>query len=179
MSCAGSKAITSPPESVSSFVSLILATQRSAVSGATVSGSKPEKPSMTALSVPCPRPVHASEPYKIAFTRFKRARSSLLNAAMKAAAAFIGPTVCEDDGPIPILNRSKTLIMQQDRTWRRLLLLEPRDDFAWDRLDLVHLVLVRNEDDFLHADGEVRFQLLDALIDRAHDCAFARAITVL
>lgn len=29
---------------------------------------------------------------------------------MKAAAAFIGPTVCDDDGPIPILKRSKTLI---------------------------------------------------------------------
>ena len=28
-----------------------------------------------------------------------------------AAAAFIGPTVCEDDGPIPILNSSKTLII--------------------------------------------------------------------
>ena len=30
---------------------------------------------------------------------------------MKAAAAFIGPTVCEDEGPIPILKRSKMLIM--------------------------------------------------------------------
>jgi len=27
----------------------------------------------------------------------------------KRAAARIGPTVCEDDGPMPILNRSKTL----------------------------------------------------------------------
>ena len=30
-----------------------------------------------------------------------------------AAAAFIGPTVCDDDGPIPILNSSKTLIIAQ------------------------------------------------------------------
>jgi hypothetical protein len=28
-----------------------------------------------------------------------------------AAAAFIGPTVCDDDGPTPILNSSKTLII--------------------------------------------------------------------
>ena len=28
-----------------------------------------------------------------------------------AAAAFIGPTVCDDDGPMPILNSSKTLII--------------------------------------------------------------------
>jgi hypothetical protein len=30
---------------------------------------------------------------------------------MNAAAAFIGPIVCEDEGPIPILNRSKALII--------------------------------------------------------------------
>jgi hypothetical protein len=30
---------------------------------------------------------------------------------MNAAAAFIGPTVCEEDGPIPILNSSKMLMM--------------------------------------------------------------------
>ena len=29
----------------------------------------------------------------------------------KAAAAFIGPTVCDDDGPMPILNSSKMLII--------------------------------------------------------------------
>ena len=29
----------------------------------------------------------------------------------KAAAVFIGPTVCDDDGPIPTLNSSKTLII--------------------------------------------------------------------
>ena len=33
---------------------------------------------------------------------------------MKAAAAFIGPIVWDDDGPIPILNRSNTLIMPDD-----------------------------------------------------------------
>jgi hypothetical protein len=30
---------------------------------------------------------------------------------MYATAAFIGPTVCDDDGPIPILNSSKTPII--------------------------------------------------------------------
>ena len=30
---------------------------------------------------------------------------------MNIPAAFIGPTVCELDGPMPTLNRSKTLIV--------------------------------------------------------------------
>jgi hypothetical protein len=32
-------------------------------------------------------------------------------ASMNAAADRIGPTVCEEEGPIPILNKSKALIM--------------------------------------------------------------------
>jgi hypothetical protein len=34
---------------------------------------------------------------------------------MNVAAAFIGRTVCVHEGPIPILNRSKTLITAVDR----------------------------------------------------------------
>jgi len=39
------------------------------------------------------------------------ARSRPSSARMNAAAAFMGPMVCDEDGPIPILNRSKTLII--------------------------------------------------------------------
>ena len=45
--------------------------------------------------------------------------------ARKALAAFIGPTVCDDDGPRPILKRSKTLIMLSRRSRRYLLLVAP------------------------------------------------------
>src|SRR2546430_11815766 len=49
--------------------------------------------------------------------------------------------------------------------------LEPRDDLARNGLDLLHLVLVRNEDDLLRANRKVRLELLDALVDRPHDGA--------
>ena len=39
-------------------------------------------------------------------------RSLARKASMNAAAALIGPTVCDDDGPMPILNRSNMLIMR-------------------------------------------------------------------
>ena len=67
---------------------------------------------MTALSVAWPLPVKASEPNSVTSTRAARATApSDASPAAKAAAAFIGPTVCEDDGPTPILKRSKTLII--------------------------------------------------------------------
>ncbi len=70
------------------------------------------EPEHDALSVRWPFPVHASDPSKVTFRRLRlRALVARSSAATKAAAAFIGPIVCEDDGPIPILNRSKTLII--------------------------------------------------------------------
>ena len=85
-------------------------TSGSTASGSTVSGCSPERPSRTALSVACPRPVRASEPYRSARTRRTCARTPARSSARtKRRAAHIGPTVCELDGPMPILNRSKTL----------------------------------------------------------------------
>src|SRR5438105_1438317 len=49
--------------------------------------------------------------------------------------------------------------------------LEPGNDLARDGLDLLRLVSVRNEDDLLRSDRQVRLELLDAIIDRSHDGA--------
>ena len=61
-------------------------------------------------------PVKASEPTA---QRRRVATRSIAPVATSppanAAAAFIGPTVCDDDGPMPILNSSKTLIIARPR----------------------------------------------------------------
>ena len=75
----------------------------------TVSGSCPARPSSTALSLPWPLPVAPSDPYISAFTRVVSASvPSCARRVTKMRAARIGPTVCELDGPMPILKRSKT-----------------------------------------------------------------------
>jgi len=76
----------------------------------TVSGSCPMSPSRMALSLPCPLPVAPSEPYRVTLTRVTRAsKSRSRNRSANSRAARIGPTVWELEGPMPILNRSKTL----------------------------------------------------------------------
>src|SRR4051794_25637586 len=79
-------------------------------STSTLSGSCPESPSRMALSLPCPLPVAPSEPYSVTLMRatFSNNPESRRRTA-NWRAARIGPTVCELDGPMPILNRSKTL----------------------------------------------------------------------
>src|SRR6185437_13974443 len=88
-------------------------------SGSIRSGQLPSSPQITALSVPWPRPVADSEPYSSTCTRATRSRTcpgldpgspvSPSQRSTKRAAARIGPIVCEDDGPMPILKMSKTL----------------------------------------------------------------------
>ena len=81
------------------------------LSGAIWSGNSPLKPSSTARSVPCPCPVSASDPYRFASTRAAfSSKPSERSPATNAAAALIGPTVCELEGPIPILNISNKLV---------------------------------------------------------------------
>src|SRR5829696_6265938 len=84
---------------------------RSGVSaGSTTSGRSPIKPSATAGMLPWPLPVAPSDPNSSTPTR--RTEASVPSSASPRAnlsAAIIGPTVCELDGPMPILNRSKTL----------------------------------------------------------------------
>src|SRR5262245_42621722 len=82
-------------------------TSAATASGSTVSGRSPDRPSRTATSVVWPRPVSASEPYSS--TRTCAAAPAASAAWAKRRAAHIGPTVCELDGPMPILNRSNTL----------------------------------------------------------------------
>ncbi len=67
---------------------------------------------MTALTLPCPCPVAPSDPNSSARTPATAADCPLpASDAANIPAATIGPTVCELDGPIPILNRSKTLMV--------------------------------------------------------------------
>src|SRR5689334_5375723 len=88
------------------------ATRGSATSGSTRSGCSPSRPSTTALTVPCPCPVAPSEPNISARTLAVRLSNPLpASRDTNACAARIGPTVCELDGPIPTLNRSKTLMV--------------------------------------------------------------------
>ena len=72
-------------------------------STSTVFGSSPKNPTMMALSVPCPLPVSANDPWR---EQWIWATGFPSKARAKAAAARMGPTVCEDDGPIPIENMS-------------------------------------------------------------------------
>ena len=75
----------------------------------TSSGLNPINPSNTPLSVPCPKPVKPSEPYSCTETRTVcLSKSCLCRYSTNIFAARIGPTVCELDGPMPILNRSNT-----------------------------------------------------------------------
>ncbi len=91
-----------------------LSATRSASSGSAVSGRSPAKPRSTARSVAWPLPVKAREPRSSACSRasgpvpgFRPSGSR--STSRKRAAATIGPIVCDDDGPIPILKMSKTL----------------------------------------------------------------------
>src|ERR1700678_4100089 len=71
---------------------------------------------MTALSVAWPLPVKASEPRSATSTEATRPSAPVAESPpANAAAAFIGPTVCDDDGPIPILKSSKTLNIARPR----------------------------------------------------------------
>ena len=66
----------------------------------------------TAVSVPCPFPVRASDPNNSILSEaiFSRGNFSIqLN--KNCLAAYIGPTVCELEGPIPILKRSNTILV--------------------------------------------------------------------
>ena len=59
--------------------------------------------------VPCPCPVAAREPYRSTRSDATFSRSpDVLSSSAKTAAARIGPTVWELDGPMPMEKRSKT-----------------------------------------------------------------------
>ncbi|MCY1446196.1 hypothetical protein D9M71_627480 [compost metagenome] len=104
------KAMLCSPSRVMRPLSRMACRRAGMVSVSMTSGCSPSRPSSTALSLPWPLPVAPSEPYSSALTLAVRAsRPSRRSPSAKRAAARIGPTVCELEGPMPILNRSKTL----------------------------------------------------------------------
>ena len=63
------------------------------------------------MSEPCPLPVSAREPNNSILTEeILVSGNCSIQLVKNCFAAYIGPTVCELEGPIPILNRSNTLI---------------------------------------------------------------------
>ena len=73
-----------------------------------VEGRSPASPRITARSVPWPLPVKASEPCNVTVSRPVRGNEAPAAFARNRWAATIGPTVWEEDGPMPILKMSKT-----------------------------------------------------------------------
>ena len=87
------------------------ATSGSAATGSTVSGCSPVSPSTSAFTLPWPCPVAPSEPNSSTRSPATRGiRPSAASVSVNMPAARIGPTVCELDGPIPILKSSNALI---------------------------------------------------------------------
>src|SRR3984885_14312145 len=74
------------------------------------SGRGPANPRTSALSVAWPLPVQASDPKTVTTILFVFPATAGPSRPTKVAAAFIGPMVWEDEGPIPILKRSRTPI---------------------------------------------------------------------
>ena len=109
MSSAGANATSRAPINLIRPLSRTPITITGTWSGSTVAGTSPASPRITALSVAWPLPVNASEPYS-ATSRCATLSISPRSCSRspKRRAATIGPTVCELDGPIPILKRSKT-----------------------------------------------------------------------
>lgn len=72
-------------------------------------GSPPSRPRTTARSVPCPAPVAAREPNSSTRSRLTRpSRSAARSWSTNRCPARIGPTVWEEEGPIPTEKRSST-----------------------------------------------------------------------
>ena len=112
MSSSGSNSISRPEGRRSLPVSVTAATRSAAAAGSTVSGRSPDSPSAIALTLPWPWPVAPSEPNSSAL--IPATRSTTPSPASEAAnmpAARMGPTVCELDGPMPTLKRSKALMV--------------------------------------------------------------------
>ena len=109
-----SKAISWRPSRGSRPPVTISSTSPVQASGSMVSGSWPARPSSTAVSEPWPTPVAASEPNSSACTRAVRSRTPCWPMlSVKRRAARMGPTVWDEDGPMPIENRSRTLSAMQ------------------------------------------------------------------
>ena len=88
-----------------------------------VTGSSPQSPRITAISVPWPLPVFAREPYNNTRTAITEDICPLTNKfSPNRCAARQGPSVCELDGPTPTLNISNTEIAScgKETFWPKL-----------------------------------------------------------
>src|SRR5690625_6449898 len=75
-------------------------------------GSKPHNPNTTAISVACPTPVKERDPYRCTSTCSKLAAPPLSSISSNhQIAARHGPNVWELEGPTPIFNISKILML--------------------------------------------------------------------
>ncbi len=75
-------------------------------------GLFPASPMMMATSVAWPLPVSDNDPYRSTTIWLVAVNKPLLSSrSIKLFPAFIGPTVCELEGPIPILKISNALII--------------------------------------------------------------------
>ena len=98
-----------PPSRRIDRAAVTRATRPGMASTSTVAGSSPSSPSTTARSEPWPLPVWPSDPNSSALTAHTSAPASASTRSAKRRAARIGPTVCELDGPMPILKTSNVL----------------------------------------------------------------------
>ena len=110
MCFSGSNSIQPMPITSSSWLACMPRKIPSTAPGSIVSGCRPMSPSMIAESVPCPLPVNASDPYSVTWIEVASAATDS-SCVTNSRAAFIGPVVCELDGPIPILKMSNMLIV--------------------------------------------------------------------
>src|SRR5262245_56906503 len=172
---AGSNATSCSPSSFTVRCSPTFATRRGTWSTSTVAGSSPSRPRMTARSLPWPLPVKPRLPNSSIFTLAVPASwPSCASRSANRRAARIGPTVCEDDGPMPILKISKTEMctarLEQDTgaDARRPLgdvFLDVLRDVLIEVLDEIADVRIGREQ--LRAD--VRAHVGDDLVDIAED----------
>src|SRR3954469_17227518 len=119
----GSRATGCLPSRRTCLAAAAAATRGATLSTSTVAGSSPSRPSSTARSLPWPRPVCPRLPNSSTLTLAVRASSpSPSSRSANRRAARIGPTVCELDGPIPILKMSNTEMCTSPRFYPPIVL---------------------------------------------------------
>ena len=96
----------SPASTIAARATAPPATIGSAATGSTRCGCSPSRPRTTALTLPWPWPVApASRTARRGRGRRRGSRSSARSPSANRWAAFIGPTVCELEGPMPDLEQ--------------------------------------------------------------------------
>ena len=121
-SCIGSsKAISCSPRSRMRPLARMRCTVGSMLSGSTVSGCAPSRPTSTARSVPWPMPGQRERAVQAHrdLRGLRRAARRASSPSTNSRAARIGPMVWELDGPMPTLKMSNTLSVMEPNLARR------------------------------------------------------------